>query len=77
MALCVLHHRVFDRGAITVSSEQKIIVSQAVNGNIGHHWVSLFHGKEIFKAQSEAYFPKDRFLAWHYREVFKHPGKLL
>jgi len=75
MALCVLHHKVFDRGAITVSSEQKVIVSQAVNGNIGHDWVSSFHGKTIFKAQCESYFPKDRFLAWHCREVFKHPGR--
>lgn len=53
LALCVLHHKVFDLGAITVSAEQKIMVSQSVNGTVGHDWVSTFHGKPILKARGK------------------------
>jgi putative restriction endonuclease len=33
VALCVLHHRVFDLGAFTINSQLTILVSEKANGS--------------------------------------------
>lgn len=76
MALCAMHHRVFDRGAFTVSEKYKILVSQHVHGSSGiQEWLTRFHNKKIIFPQSPEFYPKKKYLNWHYREVFKSPER--
>jgi putative restriction endonuclease len=71
LALCVLHHKMFDLGAFTVQ-DGKLLVSDHANGTTGFHESLLtFHGKPIRPAQSPDWQPEMRHLAWHGREVFK------
>lgn len=72
IALCALHHKLFDRGAFTLSDKMKILVSAQANGTIGfQEWLMNFHGKKITPPQKKSYYPDRKFVDWHVREVFR------
>ena len=76
LALCSLHHKLFDRGVLTVSNDQKILVSQKAHGYQGVKAHLLdFHDKEINQPQSTAYCPDKQYLDWHFNEVFCGPPR--
>jgi putative restriction endonuclease len=48
LALCTLHHKLFDRGVFTLSGKLTIIVSESANGTKGfQEWVVAFHGEAL------------------------------
>ncbi|WP_080801070.1 phosphorothioated DNA-binding restriction endonuclease [Desulfamplus magnetovallimortis] len=72
IALCALHHKLFDRGAFTLSNDMKIMVSDRAYGTKGfNEWLMAFHGKRITDPQRPSFFPEPRFLSWHVKEVFQ------
>ena len=78
LALCSLHHKLLDRGAIAISTENKIVVSEKANGYGGfQEWVLNFAGKSLLKPRNKLYMPNTEFTEWHIREVFqgKYQGK--
>ncbi|MBD3322374.1 MAG: restriction endonuclease [Chitinivibrionales bacterium] len=76
LALCSLHHKLFDRGVFTVSKELQIQVSEHAHGTSGfEEWLLAFHGKQLRAPQRPDYYPKADFLRWHFREVFRTPAR--
>ena len=74
LALCSLHHKLFDRGVFTLSAKLEVLVSEYANGSVGfEEWLMEFHGKEINFPQRQAYCPHEDFTGWHLKEVFKGP----
>ena len=72
LALCSLHHKLFDRGAFTLSHQLEILVSDDAHGSVGfQEWLMKFHGKEINFPQRKRYYPKADYTGWHTKEVFK------
>ena len=72
LALCSLHHKLFDRGAFTLSHQLEILVSDDAHGSVGfQEWLMKFHGKEINFPQRKLYYPKADYTGWHTKEVFK------
>lgn len=72
IALCALHHKLFDRGAFTVSPELHIHVSDRAHGTHGfREWLSEYHGKSVRTPQHPNYYPEPEFTEWHVREVFQ------
>ncbi|HFD31333.1 MAG TPA: restriction endonuclease [Gammaproteobacteria bacterium] len=72
LALCALHHKLFDRGAFTLSAKSEILVSDKANGHNGfRQWLMQYHGKRIHSPQSKCYTPEYDFLSWHTEEVFQ------
>ncbi len=72
LALCSLHHKLFDRGAFTLSDRLEIMVSDEANGSVGfQEWLMDFHGQKINYPQRQSYYPEVEFISWHVREVFK------
>jgi putative restriction endonuclease len=72
IALCSLHHKLFDRGAFTLSDNLEIMVSDRANGREGfQEWLLRFHGTRIHSPQRATYVPNSDFRIWHVREVFK------
>lgn len=72
LALCSLHHRLFDRGAFTLSTQLQILVSDDANGSVGfQEWLIRFHGRNISFPQRQSYYPQENFVGWHVREVFQ------
>ena len=78
LALCTLHHKLLDRGAFTVSTERRVIVSQEVSGSRGVEEALLrYHGEGIRPPQSEAYTAAPEYLRWHGEQVFRGPGRTI
>lgn len=74
LALCSMHHKLFDRGAFTVGDDLLLRVSQKANGTTGlSEWLMTFHGRLLRKSQSEQWRPSTEFLNWHREEVFHGP----
>jgi putative restriction endonuclease len=71
LALCVLHHKVFDLGAFTVR-EGVVLVSDRAYGTAGfEEWLLAYHGQPVRDPQRPEWRPELGHLAWHGREVFK------
>ena len=79
LALCALHHKVFDLGAFTILPDTySLVFSQhAVAGEASRSMLLGFHGAGIIMPQSKDYYPKAEFLQWHEGQVFKRPGRTL
>ncbi len=77
LALCALHHKIFDLGAFTVAPDsftlifsQHAAMSDATKASLLSH-----HGAGMILPQSESYYPDPGRLRWHATWVFKRPGR--
>jgi putative restriction endonuclease len=78
IALCTMHHKLFDRGAFTISGDMRMKVSDIANGTVGlNEWLLSFHGQEIRPPQRPSFYPESSFVQWHVREVFKGYARYL
>lgn len=78
LALCSMHHKLFDRGVFTINNENKMIVSQEAHGTHGfEEWLMRFHGSRIRKPIETGYEPNLEYVKWHIKEVFKGPERYL
>ena len=80
LALCALHHRLFDRGAFTVqpTSEKAergsvaVLVSDLATGTRGlDESLTRFQGSGLELPESEDHLPDSAYLRWHKEEVFR------
>ena len=74
LALCSLHHKLFDRGAFSLSDGLQVQISQRVNGSSGLAEILLrFHGKNIAAPNLVDARPAIEHVRWHRHEVFHAP----
>ena len=72
LALCSLHHKLFDRGAFTLSNDLEILVSDDAYGTAGfYEWLMRFHGEKLNFPERQTYYPDETYTRWHVREVFQ------
>ena len=73
LALCTLHHRLFDRGVFTLSAaDLTIFVAQDAVGAGFDEVLGRFEGTQPrVLPQSCRDLPEPRYLRWHHREVFR------
>jgi putative restriction endonuclease len=71
LALCSLHHKLLDRGAIGLRDPGTIFVSDAFSavGEVGRSVYEL-HGREL-RPRPGTVLPAEEHVLWHRREVFK------
>lgn len=76
LALCVFHHKSFDRGAIGLDDDRCILVSQDVNGQSHVDELILrFSGQPLRVPQEGQPPPAPAFITWHRSEVFRPPPR--
>lgn len=76
LALCALHHKLFDRGAFTITRDFNVQVSEHAHGTVGFEdWLFRHHGAHLRRPVSESYLPDRSFLRWHHQEVFRAPAR--
>lgn len=75
LALCSLHHKIFDLGAFTIlPGTYQMVFSQHLNGSDETAQRMLaYHGAGLILPQSSEYMPRSEFLMWHGKQVFKQP----
>lgn len=72
LALCSLHHKLFDRGVFTINEQRELLVSELAYGTHGfEEWLMRFHGKKLRAPVNPLYKPKQSFIEWHAKEVFR------
>ena len=72
LALCSLHHKLFDRGAFALTANLEILVSDDAYGSVGfQEWLMRFHGQKLNFPQRQTYYPSESFTQWHVKEVFQ------
>lgn len=76
LALCVIHHKLFDRGAYTLDRDLRLLVSRHLHGgNAFEVHCMAFHGKEVRRPHDPSHAPAQEFLRWHHKEVFQGPAR--
>ncbi len=75
LALCSVHHRLFDFGAFTIKSDSLEVVSASeVTGSGSDYWLADYDGKKLdCNKIPNKNRPSDKYLAWHGKNVFKNP----
>jgi putative restriction endonuclease len=72
LALCALHHKLFDRGVFTLDENCVILVSELACGSKRFDdWLMQFHSKRINNPVRLTYKPDINFIHWHNKEVFQ------
>lgn len=72
LALCSLHHKLFDRGAFSLSNELIFLVSENAYGSKSFDdWLMRYHGQELRNPLRSNYLPREEYASWHIREVFR------
>ena len=70
IAMCALHHKLFDRGVLTIDLNNKIIFSRKANG--GKTFIEQFDSlnhKEFKKPKFGAP-PNPEYILWHHQNIF-------
>lgn len=76
LALCSLHHKLFDRGAFTVDANHCALISEKAYGTEGFiEHLGRYHKQPLIKPVRDSYRPKRDFLEWHMRQVFLSPSR--
>jgi putative restriction endonuclease len=71
MCLCSLHHKLFDRGAFTLTPDLKVEVSPLANGpNVGDA-LGRFDREPIARTVRPEDRPAEEFISWHRKDVFR------
>ena len=69
LALCALHHRLFDHGAITVREDLRVRVALA--GRSARDLFKDLDSQPVQLPVDQEFYPSRDHLRWHHREVFK------
>jgi putative restriction endonuclease len=76
IALCTMHHKLFDKGVFTLDKSLVFWVAEEAHGTSGFdEWLMRFHGRPIRQPQSPYYYPNENYINWHVREVFRGPSR--
>lgn len=75
IALCSLHHKLFDRGVFGLSLDWEVLVSKYAKGSEGAYgfqeYLLNFDRQQINLPESQENYPNQKFIEWHTKEVFK------
>jgi putative restriction endonuclease len=72
LALCALHHKIFDYGGIGLSEERRILVSQDFAGHEAtRQFVLQFQGRPLQGPQADSMAPALDVVRWHQKNVFR------
>lgn len=76
LALCVLHHKLFDLGSFTVGEDLRVLVSRYLTGHGKDLAIGQYEGERLYlpPGLERGHLPAPEYLDWHQRQVFKaHP----
>jgi putative restriction endonuclease len=72
LALCTMHHKLFDYGAFTLHDERRVLVSErAYGGEQFERMLMRHHGQPLARPVRPDFAPGPAFIDWHRRQVFK------
>ena len=78
LCLCTFHHKLLDRGAMGVSNDRTVAVSQHFvgHGRAAEELVLALVGQELSPPQRGQPLPAEHHIAWHQGQVFRQPARV-
>ena len=80
LALCSIHHELFDGGAFTLDSEHpeseeyQVVIATDVSGSGYSEWLARYNRKPVENLPDNLKeHPEVSYLKWHHREIFMSP----
>jgi putative restriction endonuclease len=70
LALCKMHHWLFDRGILSVDNHYRVLVSKNIEREHPDNIVSRYHKEDIELPESSDHYPHPRAIEWHRENVF-------
>ena len=78
LALCGLHHKALDKGALGLQGEgssiQVVISSEVTGRSEPRKWILGFHHQPLRKPRNPQFAPSGEYVRWHQHEVFRKPA---
>lgn len=78
LALCGLHHKALDKGALGLQMNEsriQIMISSEVTGlSAPAQWILGFHGQPLRRPRNPQLAPNGEYVRWHQYEVFRKPS---
>ncbi len=71
IALCALHHRLFDAGAFTLTPDLVVATADSISGCGADEWLLRYSNQPLATNLSPTAKPAPTFLRWHRRNVFR------
>ena len=76
LALCSLHHKALDLGALGLTDDYRVLVSGRLHGGESVEEVlGRFHGRGLVGPAHGAEPVGEEFVGWHHENVFKKPAR--
>ena len=76
LLLCSIHHKVFDRGAVGLTDDCRIVVSQHLHGGVRvSEMITKLAGDHLRKPIDRRMRPAREYIEWHRKEVFQPPAR--
>ena len=77
LCLCVMHHKLFDRGVLGLGRSRRILVSSHFVGrnDAAEDLVTSLMGRDLRLPRSDSDIIVERHRSWHEREVFRGPAR--
>lgn len=77
LALCTLHHKMFDRGVLGISEDHRVVVSAkfAPRSESDEAFIVSLNGRELLGPQSRTQRPAVPHVRWHQEQVFRSPPR--
>lgn len=77
--LCALHHRLFDKGALGLDEDRRILVSQqlSVVDGVSNRSLLDLSGRHMRPPQRSYVPPAIEHIEWHHENLFKKPARAL
>ena len=78
LALCATHHKLLDSGALTLSEDYRIILSDWIyDPDRENSFIREYQKREIKLPRNNRHSPSMDYIRWHRKEVFKEPELVL
>ncbi len=76
LALCAIHHKALDRGAVGLTDNLTVMISAELHGQSWvREWFNAFKGMPINYPTRTEWLPNPEYIIWHSKEVFRPPAK--
>jgi putative restriction endonuclease len=75
VALCSIHHKALDYGAIGLTREHMVVLSCDLHGHGVPVWFEPYHGKKLRVPPRAEWMPDVNYISWHTAEVFRNPAR--
>ena len=74
LALCSLHHKLFDAGAFTLQNDLEVVIAPGIEGSSVEDALYRYSEQPLRSLPKNSQdLPSPHYLDWHQREVFKGP----